>query len=184
MTKPNEQQAAPERIYIHPADAEWHPNKWPLEESEYIEYMRVSPAPAQPDERVALERIYEAAKRAGLTKGRSFEEWKECVSDYGLDDARQALAAEQERAAARQPADEHRCPHFMPKGEDSDGAYNAGIISDVTKELVYPEDRNRLNAKPTAWYSLLIKQLIQRIANLRVMLAEARALLPQKPEEE
>jgi hypothetical protein len=74
-----------------------------------------------------------------------------------------------------QPTSEHRCPHFQPKGEDSGDAYNAGIITDVTNELVFPEDRTRLNAKPTSWYSSLIKQLIQRIANLRVMLAEARS---------
>lgn len=65
---------------------------------------------------------------------------------------------------------EHRCPHFQPKGEDSGGAYNAGIIQEVTNDLLDSWARERLHAKPTSWYTLLIKQLIQRIANLRVML--------------
>lgn len=45
----------PERIYIHPSSAEYHLSRWPLEEGEYIEYVRAdiaattsSPA-AQPD---------------------------------------------------------------------------------------------------------------------------------------
>lgn len=31
----------PERIYTHPTSAEWHPNRWPLEQAEYTEYVRV-----------------------------------------------------------------------------------------------------------------------------------------------
>jgi len=38
MTEPQAQ--PPERIYIHPTSAEWHPNKAPLEGSEYIGYVR------------------------------------------------------------------------------------------------------------------------------------------------
>lgn len=30
----------PERIYTHPTSAEYHLNKWPLEESEYVGYVR------------------------------------------------------------------------------------------------------------------------------------------------
>jgi 8-oxo-dGTP pyrophosphatase MutT (NUDIX family) len=30
----------PKRIYIHPTDMQWRPDKWPLEPSEYIEYVR------------------------------------------------------------------------------------------------------------------------------------------------
>lgn len=69
----------------------------------------------------------------------------------------------------------HRCPHFEPKGEDSGGAYSFAIIQDVANDLLDTTAKERLAAKPTAWYSLLIKQLIQRIANLRVMLAHSRA---------
>ena len=40
MTEPPAQpQAAPERIYIHPTSSDWHPNRWPLEPEEYVEYV-------------------------------------------------------------------------------------------------------------------------------------------------
>ena len=88
-------------------------------------------------------------------------------------------------AAVAGPTEEvHRCPHFEPKGEDSGGAYNAAIIQDVTNELLYVIDKERLAAKPTAWYSLLIKQLIQRTANLRVMLAKTAGPTPSTPDTE
>lgn len=45
-----------------------------------------------------LRKMYDAACRAGLNsaEGRTFEEWRDKISDYGLDDARQALQIEEE----------------------------------------------------------------------------------------
>lgn len=73
---------------------------------------------------------------------------------------------------------EHRCPHFQPKGEDSGGAYNMQVIIDVTNELLSPDEIPRLSG--TRWFQLTIKALIQRIANLRILLhdAELRASSP------
>lgn len=50
--------------------------------------------------KLELEEAYHAAVRAGLSsaEGRTFEQWRDKVSDYGLDDAQQALAVERERA--------------------------------------------------------------------------------------
>jgi hypothetical protein len=47
-----------------------------------------------------LRKLYDAAVRAELrsVEGRTFEEWKEKVSDFGLDGARQALMVESERS--------------------------------------------------------------------------------------
>jgi hypothetical protein len=76
----------------------------------------------------------------------------------------------------------HRCPHFQPKGEDSGGAYNNVIIKEVTDDLLTPWERSRLSG--TRWYQLTIKNLIQRIANLRIMLAEAKAASRPSGDEE
>lgn len=86
-----------------------------------------------------------------------------------------AIISRHLRTAAVPVGEPHRCPHFQPKGEDSGGAYNAGIINDMENDLLDTWTKERLSAKPTSWYSLLIKQLIQRIANLRVMLAAENA---------
>lgn len=77
----------------------------------------------------------------------------------------------------------HRCPHFMPKGEDSGGAYNALVIQDVTNDLLDGWTKDRLSTKPRSWYSLLIKDLIQRIANLRIMLSNAATTTPAVTED-
>jgi hypothetical protein len=54
---------------------------------------------------------YEAAKRAGVgnTEGRTYEEWCERVSDYGLDDAEQAFLSEQ--AHGRADSSQDKCEH-------------------------------------------------------------------------
>lgn len=74
-------------------------------------------------------------------------------------------------ATALQERLEHRCPHFQPKGEDSGGAYNMQVIIDVTNELLSPDEIPRLSG--TRWFQLAIKALIQRIANLRILLYDA-----------
>lgn len=68
---------------VEPAPTHWMPLPAPP-----------SAAPVLPDEK--LRATYDAAVRAGLssTEGRTFEQWEARVSDYGLDDARQALLAE------------------------------------------------------------------------------------------
>jgi hypothetical protein len=40
-------QELPERVYLHPASAEWHPSRWPLEPEEYIEYTRAAATPTE-----------------------------------------------------------------------------------------------------------------------------------------
>jgi len=49
---------------------------------------------------------------------------------------------------------------------ESDTAYNAEVIENLTKELIGPWERKRLGRLPTWWRSLIV-ELIRRIANLR-----------------
>jgi hypothetical protein len=53
-----------------------------------------------------------------------------------------------------------------PEGENYT-AYNAGVISALTKELIPPLERRRLNN--ILWARLLVNELVQRIANLRAL---------------
>ena len=59
-----------------------------------------------------------------------------------------------------------------PEGEDNT-AYNAAVIQSLTKELVGPVERARLDK--ILWARLQVNELVQRIANLRALHKLARA---------
>ena len=59
-----------------------------------------------------------------------------------------------------------------PEGEGNT-AYNAAVIQSLTKELVGPVERARLDK--ILWARLQVNELIQRISNLRALHKLARA---------
>lgn len=92
-----------------------------------------------------LRPLYDAACRARLqsTKARTFEEWRDRVSDYGLASARQALEAEiateharLEREVIEAAKAEHIAFHTFRTNTTIDNWQSAGDSSDRRRDAV------------------------------------------------
>lgn len=150
----NDERDEPERIYIHPTSAEYHLSRWPLEESEYTEYVRADLAATRIRE-ACVKMITAQAKRLESDRGNCAMSVR--IALYEAIGALESLTLDQvEEKQRRRPMNETR------DQSTEDYAYSVRLAT-VLRDRYYPDVQDW---QPLPTLSGVLSQIDNMIAGL------------------